>query len=195
MKLFEFISAISFMTLVFGIAIKLIMTIPFSLGLALKESEKTLFWLNAVVRILITSIIAYYILQFTNGMSLANSLGFYISGFYFYMVLFTLNDETEKETIQENQKTYSDYIILKAASLNPFLIVVALIYYILAIVFPVLTNFYIPSFFSNLYNWLFSFTIISWIIYLLGAFSVFYTIQYTFVFIISIIRGLFKFGK
>lgn len=192
MKLFEFISAISFMTLVFGFIINFVMTVPVSLIMSFKASEKILFWAKAIIRILVTSVIAYYVITFTDGQSFSCSIGLSILGFYLYMVIFTLVDETEKETTQENQRTYADYIILRATSLNPYLIVVALTYFIFAILFPVLTNFYIPSLFLNLYNWLFSFKIISWIIYLVGGFTILYTIQYTFVFVTSIIRGLFR---
>lgn len=195
MKIFEFLSTIAFITLIFGMVITLTMTLTAIFLMLIKESEKTVFWLKAITRLLLTAVIVFFILRFTDGQSLSSALPFYILGFYFYMVLFTLVDETQKEITQEHQETYFDYIFLKASAFNPYLIVLALIYFILAIIFPVLTNFYIPSLLLDLYNWLIGFKIILWIVYVIGGFSILYTIQYSFVFFASIIRGVLRLAK
>ena len=192
MKIFEFLSGISFITLVFGLIVNLLMIIPSTIAILFKNSAKTILWAKAMIRIINTSIIVNFIFDFASQKIPNYSLYLYIIGFYYYIILFTLSDESNKEALQEKQKTYTDYIFLKATSYNPFMIIVALIYFILAILIPNLTNFYLPSLFLKLYYWLFSFKIISWIIYVIGVFTTLYVIQYTFFIVYSITKKVFK---
>jgi len=192
MKIFEFVSGVSFITLVFGFIMNIFGAILSIIPLLLKENVKTLLVVKGITRIINTAIIVYFITDFANQKMPNYSLWLYILGFYYYMVLFTLTDESNKEALQEKQKTYNDYIFLKATSFNPFMIVIALIYFILAILFPILSNIYLPSIFLNLYHWLFSFKIISWIIYIIGVFTTLYIIQYTFVLVFSMVNRVIR---
>lgn len=186
MKIFEFLSAVSTIALISSLVLTLVMMLPTVLILLIKENEKSIFITNAINRILVTSVVSLFVLKFTNGYSILNSIGYYIIGFYFFMVLFTLFDESKKRFSQENAKKSTDILFLKSYSFNIYLIIIALIYYVLAIIFPILTDFSLPSLLLRLYYWLIGIKIILWATYVLGVFNILYTIKYTFSLCINI---------
>lgn len=94
--------------------------------------------------------------------------------------MYTLENETDKDAIQDEQKYPLDTIMLKATSYDKFLIVFSLIFFVLFLTFPILTNYIIPSVCYNLYNWLIGYKVIYWISIVLGGIFTIYIIRFTF---------------
>lgn len=195
MNIFEFLVTICNLTLVTGFIITMIMSLPVGIFMALYENKKILIISKTIKTLLVTSIIAFYILSYTKDKVSSSSFFLYCIGFYSYLVIFTLVDETEKETIQQEQRSYADRIFLKATSFNKYLWVISLLFFILSILFPVITHFYIPFICLNGYNWLMNYKLIFWIINIIGGLSVIYIFYYSIVILIVILRWAFNLRK
>jgi hypothetical protein len=180
MEIFEFIAAVCFLALFTGFIAKLIILLPASILMGIFENGKILFYGKIVKAFIVSSIIVFYILSFTKDKSLFISILYYILGFYSYWVMYTLENETDKDAIQDEQKYPLDTIMLKATSYDKFLIVFSLIFFVLFLTFPILTKYIIPSVCYNLYNWLMGYKVIYWISIVLGGIFTIYIIRFTF---------------
>jgi len=190
MSVFYFISTICTLTLLVGAIIKLIITIPYAIIMATYENIKVLLFVKIISTIVVSSTIVFYVISYTSGNPFIFSFLHYILGYYSFMVMFTLVTETEKETLQDEQKSYPDRIMLSATSYDKYMIIVSLGVFILAILFPVLSHYYIPFLFCKFYTWLISYKVISWITYFIGGLAILYILKYTIVLIIFLIGSL-----
>ena len=182
MEVFEFISATCFLTLFMGFIIKFIILIPTTIILTYNENIKVLFLGKIIKTLIVSSIIVFYIVSFTSGKSFITSLLFYILGFYSYIVMLTLVNESDKETIAEQNSGFLNRTIGKAKSYDNFMIIISLVFFILGLSFPVLTDYFIPTICYKFYIWLIDIKFISWIIYIFGAYCTIYIIRFTLLF-------------
>jgi hypothetical protein len=84
-------------------------------------------------------------------------------------------------------KSENDYTMQEAFNFNRYLIVIALFYFVFAINFPIILNFYIPSLSLSFFNWVLDFKLFYWIVNLAGFGATIYILKYTFMFILSIL--------
>jgi hypothetical protein len=195
MNIFDYLITICNLTLVSGFIITMIISIPGGIVMALYENKKVFIISKIIKTIIVTSIIAFYILSYTTNKDISTSFFLYCIGFYSYLVIFTLVDETERETIQQEQRDYADRILLKATTVNKYLWVIALIYFILSLFFPIITHFYIPYICLKGYNWLMNYKLLFWIINIIGGLSVIYILYYSIVILVVILRGVINLKK
>jgi hypothetical protein len=97
--------------------------------------------------------------------------------------MFTLIDAENANTA----KSENDYTMQEAFNFNRYLIVIALFYFVFAINFPIILNFYIPSLSLSFFNWVLDFKLFYWIVNIAGFGATIYILKYTFMFILSIL--------
>lgn len=187
MELLFFVGFIATLTLLVGLIFNILMGIPISLMMTYKKSYINIIIINIFTRLILTSIITLAILNFVYNRTDVNLMLYYIIGFYSFMVMFTLID-SENTNIANSE---NDYNMQKAFNFNRYLVIITLFYFILAINFPFLLNFYIPSKILKISYWLIDFKFFNWVITIVGFGATIYIIKYTFVFILGVIGIIF----
>lgn len=183
MQLLFFVGFISSLTILFGLLLNLLMGIPISILMTYKETYINIIIVNIITRLILTSIVALAVLKFIHDRNYLNPTLYYIIGFYSFMVMFTLIDAENANTA----KSENDYTMQEAFNFNRYLIVIALFYFVFAINFPIILNFYIPSLSLSFFNWVLDFKLFYWIVNLAGFGATIYILKYTFMFILSIL--------
>ena len=183
MELLFFVGFISSLTLLFGLLLNLLMGIPISILMSYKQTYINIIIVNIITRLILTSIVAFSIIKFIHDRNDLNPILYYIIGFYSFMVMFTLIDAENANTA----KSENDYTMQEAFNFNRYLIVIALFYFVFAINFPIILNFYIPSLSLSFFNWVLDFKLFYWIVNLAGFGATIYILKYTFMFILSIL--------
>ena len=189
MEIFEYLVGVSILTLLVGWIIGAIVLVPTTIFLAFHQKGKYLIFGKTISTIITSAVIVYFTFPFIEEKNLLFSLLYFAMGYYSYMVLFTLADETHRETIQSRQKNYFDKILLNASAYDKYMIAVSLVFFILAIIFPILTHFYIPHVAQKFYFWLLSYKLAYWIIHIFGTFAILYVLRFTIISIFMSIRS------
>jgi|GEM_PF-6189330 len=189
MDIFRFIIAVCIITLLTGLIIRFIIQFIVAMILTFYEKINVIIAGKIIKTILLSLIITFYISNFTEQKTLIVSFLYYFLGYYVHMVIFTFLDNEEKDIIQNQEMSQERKIMIKATSLDKYMIVVSVVVFILGITFPFLTHFYIPIACQNIYNWLLEFKIISWIFYIIGIGYIFYIIKFTIIIPIMFLRN------
>jgi hypothetical protein len=188
MEALEFISAICFFTVLIRLVESATIGLVTSILVGIYKNEKIFFYEKIIKAFIVSSTIIFYALDFTSDKTVTISLLYYIIGFWTFIVIYTLADETDKETLANDPTLTKDSLVLINTSYNKYIFIISPIFFILCISFPVLTKYFIPSLCFKAYDWLMGYKAIYWIFFVFGGFVIIYIIRYTFNFLILLIK-------
>ena len=190
MLFFKFIVTISNLSLLSGLIINFLIGLPKVILVNVWNKKYVFYIINTLKVLLLTLIVTNYIISYKNENISFFSIVYYFIGYYIFYVVFTLIDQTEKEELMNMDMGILDINRNNVYNYNPYNIIISVFCFILAIIFPTLTGFYLPDLFLKTYTWLFGFKFIGIPLFLNGIVVLLYVIQHAILSILHLIKVL-----